>query len=120
MAAKSFPPVRSMTTKCLSLVSRTFLSNTCTRMLPPIITGIITRPMMNALVRTAARYSRTAITNVLRMGGHLRRRLRGPGNAHKDVVESRPRHLKVTHAAALHQLGEQLLRVGVALQAQLL
>src|SRR5436305_9633204 len=101
-----------MTASVCSLRSRKSLRRICTTMLPPISTGISTRPMRNALVRTAARYSRRAITSVLRMvgppvgqAGSLPYVSVGVGDADEDVVQRRPGQLEVAHLAALQQAG---------------
>src|SRR5262249_47962594 len=60
-----------MTARDLSLTSRKSFRRSCTMTLPPISTGISTRPIRNVLVVTAARYSRRAITNVFRMAAPL-------------------------------------------------
>src|SRR5215471_18177187 len=91
--------------------------STCTAALPSSSNGMKTRLTRNALVRTAARYSRTAMTQVLRIGTLS---LLGPGDADEDLLECGPGHLEVAHPAALQQQGQQTLRVGVAFQAQLL
>src|SRR5262245_62950980 len=101
---------RSMSTNFLSRISRTSRNSACTRMLPPIKTGMITRLMMNALVRTAALYSRLAMTQILRTDGLLQggggldgRFVVGRGDADEDVVQRRPRQLEVNHAATLEK-----------------
>src|ERR1700716_3798086 len=86
-------------------------------MLPPINTGSSTRLMTNALVRTDARYSRTAMTSTLRMvvlPGFWAR------DADEDVMQGRPRHLEMAHLAAPHQSRQHLLRIRISIQAQLL
>src|SRR5262249_2131527 len=86
------------------------LRNHWIRRLPPMRSGMATRPMMKVLVRTAALYSRAATTSILRMSGLL---LVGrPGDAHEDVMQARAGQLEVAHPAALHEPGEQFLRVG--------
>ena len=72
--------------------------------------------MTNAFVRTAALYSRAAMTNILRMAIVLHR----TSDADEDVVQRRPRQLEMTHRAAAHQLHQQRLRIGAALHAQFL
>ena len=64
----SSPPLRSTTANLLSFVSSSFLKSTWMPMLPNISAGISTMETTNALVRTAARYSRRAMTQTLRMG----------------------------------------------------
>src|SRR6266852_5348822 len=94
------PGVRSTITNRLALVSTWSFSRSCTRMLPPIISGNIKTLMMNDLVRTAALYSRTAITNTLRMAVLLIARA---GDADKDVLQRRPGQLEMTDLAPRHQ-----------------
>src|SRR5690242_5975469 len=87
------------------------------RMLPPIKAGISSRLIMNALVRTAAVYSRAAMTKSLRMivpHGVTAR------DADEDVLERRPGHLEVTHGTAFDEAGEDLLRVGRAVETEFL
>src|SRR6516225_1979356 len=89
----------------------------CTTRPPPIMMGRINRLMRNALVLTAAWYSRAAITSVLRMADVPCLRIR---DADKDVVQRRPGQLEVADLAAGHQVRQQPLRVTATLQAQLL
>src|SRR5438093_339393 len=93
-------------------------------MLPPIMIGMISRLMMNVLVRTAAVYSREAMTQILRMmrsqNGGLGDVLVRRRDADKDVVQRRLRQLEVQHPAAADQRAEHALRIPAALQAQLL
>src|SRR5581483_558089 len=86
-------------------------------MLPLISTGMIISVTRNALVRTAARYSRTATTNILRMVVLLRVR---SGDADEDVVQRWLANLEVPQAAALHQMGQDCLRVRLGGQPQFL
>src|SRR5262245_1995752 len=83
-------------------------------MLPSIITGMMTRLMMKVLVRTAARYSRTAMTSILRMG-----RLR-VGNAHEDIVQGRMGQFEMVDRAAGHEGGQKLVGIAARMDAQLL
>src|SRR5262249_50185146 len=85
-------------------------------MLPPIRSGINTREMMNALVRTAARYSRTAMTSTLRMVilPGVRR-----GDTDEDILQRGTSQLEVAHFAAPDQRRQHLLRIGSPLKAQL-
>src|SRR5262250_394671 len=105
-----------MTAKRLSRTSRIPSTRICTMMLPPISSGIITRLMMNALVLTAATYSRRATTSSLRMAVALRCRGR---DADEDVVQRRPGQLEVPHRAQLNQPAQQRLPVRPTLQLQL-
>src|SRR5207302_3383117 len=85
---------------------------------PPLMsTGIRMMPMRNDFDKTAARYSRAAMTSILRMGVLLRVR---PGDANEDVVQGGPGQLEVAHLAAARQEGEQRLGVGARREAQLL
>src|SRR5438874_1249632 len=90
------PPVRSMTATRLSTVSICFRVRYCTNELTAISTGTMTSDRTKALVRTAARYSRTAMVSVLRMG-----LLRGGdvGDADEDVVQRRVGQLEVADPA---------------------
>src|SRR5581483_349909 len=63
------------------------------------------RPTRNALVRTAALYSRAATTNSLRMAVPPLR-ARG-GDPDEDVVQCRPDQLKMPQPAELGQASEQ-------------
>src|SRR5438552_17097878 len=76
-----------------------------------------TKLTMNDLVRTAARYSRTAMTRTLRMGHLLDF---GAGNADEDVVERGAGELEMADPAAIHEQGEDSLRIGPAIEPQLL
>src|SRR5262249_2569688 len=107
--------VRSTTANCFSLVSRYFCNTSCARMLPPIINGIIKRPIRKVFVRTAALYSRNATTMTLRIAIPPR-----PRNPHEDVVQRRPAQLEVPHPPALRQQRQQCLAVGPLGQTQLL
>src|SRR5262245_22402926 len=113
-----------MTAKCLGLVSWKSRSRAWTRTLPPIIRGMMIRLMRNVLVRTAARYSRRAMTSILYtavlLPGGGRPVGVGAGDAHEDVVQRRPGQLEVVHLAALHQPGQQPLGVGAGQQPQFL
>src|SRR5438034_7393325 len=106
-----------MTATRFSVTSSSCLNTICMRKLPPMSTGIRTRLIRNARVRTAARYSRAAMTSTLRMLALLAFRT---GDAHEDVVQRRPRQLEMPHRAALHQRRQQLLRIGAAIEAQFL
>src|SRR4051794_25650856 len=86
-------------------------------MLPNIISGMLNRPMRNALVRTAARYSRRAMRRTLRTM-HLRGRR--AGDPDEDILQRRPRQLEQSDLAPIHQGREHGLRVGAAVQAQLM
>ena len=55
---RRFPGVRSITANFFGLTSWKSHITHCMKRLPPIIIGIMTRLTTNALVRTAARYSR--------------------------------------------------------------
>src|SRR5262249_33086768 len=105
------PRVRSRTAMCLTSVGGLSLTMAWTAMLPPIMTGISTREIRNALVRTAALYSRAAMTRTLRTGHLAGRGVLGGGDADEDVVQRRPGQLEVAAPAALHQPAQQLLRV---------
>src|SRR6266542_3975730 len=97
-------------------------------MLPPIMSGISKRPIRNVLVRTAALYSRTATTIILRMlfalaggsRGTVTERLGRAGDTHEDVVQRGARQLEVAHSAALRQGRQDALRVGTWVKTQLL
>src|SRR5260370_6453549 len=89
----------------------------CMTMLPPMSTGMSSRLMMKALVRTAARYSRTAITHTLRTMVLLRL---GAGDAHENVVQGRPGQLEVPDRSAIHQGRQDGLRIRAALEAHFL
>src|SRR5262249_26259160 len=103
--------------KCLAVVSTLLRSSACTPKLPSISTGRKTRLTTNALVRTAALYSRRAMITILRsIGGGLRL---GPGDADEDVVQRRPGDLEVAYGGPRHERGQHLLRVGAGGQAQL-
>ena len=60
--------------------------------------------MAAILVRTMARYSRTAMTQILCMGHFLGPGAVGRGDAYEDVMERRVRDLEVFDGAALHKL----------------
>src|SRR5690349_10365067 len=85
--------------------------------LPPISRGRHSRLMRNDLVRTAARYSRAAITSILRIAWPPGPQ---PGDADEDVVQGRPGQLEVPYPAAGRQGRQDLLRVGPPLQAEFL
>src|SRR6187431_2258864 len=78
---------------------------------------------MNALVLTAAAYSRAAMTRILRKDGfslqvdalHVWRR-----DAHEDVLQAGVRLLEVRHPPAPHQRLQQRLAVALLAEAQLL
>src|SRR5712692_1585573 len=97
-------------------------------MLPPIMIGISSRPIRNVLVRTAALYSRIAMTRTLCMsdalaGGGWRavaERLGGTSDADEDVLQSRSRQLEVPHGTALGQHGQDALRVGTRVETEFL
>src|SRR5437016_9157413 len=97
--------------------------------------GISVKLTRNDFVRTAARYSRTAMTIVLRMTGllgflHLPltlalspQRERGVGrrgDANKDVVQGRVGYLKMANRSPRHQGRQHRLRIRASLQAKLL
>src|ERR1041384_2262553 len=87
-------------------------------MTPPLISsGASTRPMMNPLVRTAAKYSRLATVSTLCMAHLLARSTR---NAHEDVVQRWLGHFETPHPGAAKNHAQHLLRVAVAAQAQFL
>src|SRR6266851_8245791 len=106
-----------MMAKCFSPRSSIFLKMICMTMLPPMSTGMSRRLIMNALVRTAARYSRTAMTHTLRMMVLLGF---GRGDADEDVVQARPRQFKMSNCPARQESGQHRLRLGPAREAQLL
>src|SRR5882672_4341827 len=85
--------------------------------LPPMSSGMSTRLMINALVRTTAWYSRAAMVSILRTGALLQF---GGGDADEYVVQRRPGQLKVPDLAARHQRCQQLLCVGVTGEAEFL
>src|SRR5580704_16771803 len=91
--------------------------STCRPMLAPHSTGIMTMLNTNALVRTAAWYSRQAIAQTLRMV-----LLRGVGasNANENLLQRRPCQLEVPDFAAGHERCQHQLRVGPRGQPQLL
>src|SRR5262245_31198937 len=103
-------------TYVLALPSSIFANNNCSPILSASITGMSSTVMRNALARTPARYSRRAMTRILCTGGLLGRRR----DADKDVVQGRLRLLEQAHRATLHHFGQDALRIGAALQAQLL
>src|SRR5262249_12592429 len=74
----------------------------------------MTKLMMKVLVRTAAWYSRTAMTSILRMVG-LR-----VGNAYEDIVQGWPGQLEMMHRAAGQKSGQKLVGVAARIDAQLL
>src|SRR5258708_5558957 len=91
-------------------------------MLAPISAGIITRLMMKVLVPIAARYSRAAITSVLRMVLLRPRRIHrgsnvvlvestggrfGVGNANEDVLQGGVGQLEVADLAARQKRRKQ-------------
>src|SRR5438105_5017506 len=86
-------------------------------MLVPIISGRNTTLMINALVRTAARYSRTAMTTILRMAVLHRFRPRDPD---KNFLQGRVGQLEVEDPSPPDQGGQDFLGIGAPLQAQLL
>src|SRR5438270_1956478 len=112
-----WPGVRSTTSTFLVVWSSAFFMSTCRPMLRPHRTGTMTMLNTNALVRTAAWYSRPAITQTLRMA--LLRGV-GAGNANEDLLERRPGQLEVPDLAAGHEGRQHLLRVGVGREPQLL
>src|SRR5215831_6612148 len=88
--------------------------------------GSSTRLTTNALLFTTARYSRTAMTIVLRMLRlllglrrlHLLRLRRG--DAHENVVQARMRDLEMLDWPVLEQRRQDQLRISIARQPQLL
>src|SRR5688500_14585074 len=84
---------------------------------PPIKTGMRNRLIRNALVLTAALYSRRATMSILCMTILLRLR---PRNAYEDIVQRRPCDLEVEHLSALDQRRQGALRVRRGGQSQLL
>src|SRR5260370_8439748 len=86
-------------------------------MLEPIRIGTINKLTINALLRTAARYSRAAMTSILRMVILLWFRR---GDAHEDFVQRWLGHLKMADLASLHQIAQNLLRIRIATQPQFL
>ena len=82
--------------------------------LPSMSKGIKIRLTRKARVRTAARYSRTVMTQVLRTG-----RLPGPEarDAHEDFLKRRPCKLEMANLAALHEKGQDRLGIGAGRQA---
>src|SRR5262249_29883729 len=125
------PGDRSTTANFCGLVSRRSPSSLWATIAPPMRIGITTRLMMKPLVRTVAKYSRTAMTSVLRMLESLhegptvlkvriRHMLRGSGDAHKNIVERRLGQLEVTDPAAGNQGGEKALGICALLQPQFL
>src|SRR5438445_8082432 len=109
--------VRSKTANFFSVLSSSFLTSNWMPTLTPMRSGIRTRLTMNDLVRTAARYSRTAMTMTLRMGDLLGV---GAGDADEDIVQRRTGQLEMAHPAATHEPGQNLLRVSPPVQPQLL
>src|ERR1700678_3924909 len=116
-SAREPPFERSTTTTRRSLVMSSFWTKICTAMLLVIKMGMRNKVMRNARVRTEARYSRAAMTQILRMVAvlHLRR-----GDADEDVLERGPGQLEVSHLAVSHEPSQETLRVSIALEAQLL
>src|SRR5438270_14042721 len=104
-----WPGVRSTTSTFLVVWSSAFFMSTCRPMLAPHSTGIMTMLNTNALVRTAAWYSRQAITQTLRMA--LLRGV-GAGNANENLLQRRPGQLEVPNLAAGHERHQHLLGVG--------
>src|SRR5947208_1605194 len=88
--------VRSTMAKRFSPVSSNRLVIVCTTTAPPISTGIRIRLTRNDFVRTAAWYSRAAMTRILCTVVLL---LVGAGDANKDVVQRRARQLEMTDLA---------------------
>src|SRR5437867_11723290 len=86
-------------------------------MLPPMRMGSMTRLARNALVRTEARYSRRAITSTLRMVVVPRV---GSGDANEDVLQRGTSQLEMAHLSTSHEGGQDLLGIGVAIEAQFL
>src|SRR5262245_16668726 len=101
--------------KRFSVMSTWFLSRRCMTKPPPMRMGRSSRLIRNDLARTAALYSRAAMTRILRMDLflHVRR-----GDANKNVVQRRPGQLEVPNRPTLHQHIQDLLRVRVRLQTQ--
>src|SRR5262249_5216463 len=87
--------------------------------LPPKRTGMTTRVMTNVLVRTTAKYSRTATTSILRMELILCRVVR-LSDADEDVVQGRLTYLEVAHSTALHEIAQKGLSVRLRREAQFL
>src|SRR5262249_21289264 len=86
---------------------------------PPALikTGMSNRPMRNALVRTAAWYSRAAITKTLFMIILLGLGVR---DADENIVQGWLGQLEMLHPAPVDQGRQHLLRVGATVEAQLL
>src|SRR5947207_13817827 len=91
--------VRSTTTYFLVVLSSAFFSSTCTPMLNAHRTGTSTRLMTNALVLTAALYSRAATAHTLGSMA-LAPLVLGPRDADENLLQRRPGQLKVPHGAA--------------------
>src|SRR4029077_16687658 len=77
--------------------------------LPPIIKGNMRTLMRKDLVRTAALYSRLAMTNTLRMAIVL---LGGARNADEDVLQRRSDQFEMANRSPGHQFGKSFLRIG--------
>src|SRR5581483_980281 len=82
-------------------------------------TGTSTRLMTNALLLTAALYSRAATAHTLGSMA-LAPLVLGPRDADEDFLQRRPGQLEVPHRPAAHQRGQDALRVGARRQPQLL
>src|SRR5262249_25971373 len=87
----------------------------CKPALRQISTGRASTPIMNALLRTALKYSVTATHRILRIFRLLRS---GRGNADEDVVQGRLCHFEQVYPRPCHQRLEQVL--GIAHAADLL
>src|SRR5207245_3521503 len=102
--------------KRFSPVSSSSFTMRLTMTLPLMSNGTMTKLTMKERVRTAARYSRMAMTINLRMGVRLRFRC---CDADEDIVQGRPGQLEVLDLAKPHEVGQHLLGIGVSFQTQL-
>src|SRR4051812_9429239 len=103
--------VRSITAYLFVPASSFFFIQYCTPMLTPISRGIITMLAMNALVCTAALYSRKATAKTLCMV--IVSLSFGPRDADENLLQRRPGQFEVPYRSPLHQFGQDPLRIGV-------
>src|SRR4051794_30528035 len=93
-------------------------------MLPPIIKGMISRPTRKALVRTAAKYSRAAMTRILCTvalpGVALRCTAIHPGDPDENVLQGGSGQFKVVDPTSVQKQSQDLLGVGSGSQTQFL
>src|SRR6266852_71844 len=106
-----------MMAKRFSPASSSRLVIVCTTTAPPMRSGMRMRLTRKDFVRTAAWYSRAAMTRILCTSALL---FVGAGNTDKDVSKRWPRQLEMTDLSASHQGRQDLLGVRALRQAKFL